>query len=361
VIAARVGLDPVEFRRRNLVRDGDEGPTRQRHEGNGAIETLEAAVERIERRGPLGPDEAIGIASGWWFSSSQPSGAFVRLDGDGGATLWTSLPAMGQGLATTFAQLAAAELGLAVDVVRVANPDTSVGDISGNGTFGSRSAVSGGGAIAGACDILRSRLLDDAGELLEAAPEDLVVRDGTVHVVGAPGRGVTVSDVVGGAAGDRYAAGFSYDPPAVAYPYATHACIVEVDRDTGGVRILRYAIAEDCGRVINPAIVEGQVHGATAQGIGGALLEHVVYDPEGQPLTTSLLDYLLPGAGDLPRLEVRHLEIPAPGSANGAKGVGEGGCLGPPAAIAGAVADALGVEVTELPLTPERVLQLVRS
>ncbi|HYZ00987.1 MAG TPA: molybdopterin cofactor-binding domain-containing protein, partial [Candidatus Binatia bacterium] len=245
--------------------------------------------------------------------------------------------------------------------VRVANPDTSVGDLSGTGTFASRSAVSGGGAIAGACEVLRSRLLEDAGELLEAAPEDLLVRDGAVHVVGAPGRGVPVGDVVGGSAGDRYAAGFSYDPPAVTYPYATHACAVEVDRATGGVRLLRYVIAEDCGRVINPAIVEGQVHGATAQGIGGALLEHVVYDPEGQPLTTSLLDYLLPGAGDLPRLDVRHLEIPAPGSANGAKGVGEGGCLGPPAAIAGAVADALGVEVTELPLTPERVLQLVRS
>ena len=386
-IARRLGLDRAEVRLRNFV-GPDDFPhttlTHQRYDSGDYGQALRLALDAIgweafeeERERARNEGRAVGIGIGCYVEYTGMGsavfqgrgmvgiagydGAFVRLDGDGGATLWTSLPAMGQGLATTFAQLAAAELGLAVDVVRVANPDTSVGDISGNGTFGSRSAVSGGGAIAGACDILRSRLLDDAGELLEAAPEDLVVRDGTVHVVGAPGRGVTVSDVVGGAAGDRYAAGFSYDPPAVAYPYATHACIVEVDRDTGGVRILRYAIAEDCGRVINPAIVEGQVHGATAQGIGGALLEHVVYDPEGQPLTTSLLDYLLPGAGDLPRLEVRHLEIPAPGSANGAKGVGEGGCLGPPAAIAGAVADALGVEVTELPLTPERVLQLVRS
>jgi aerobic carbon-monoxide dehydrogenase large subunit len=386
-IARRLGLDRAEVRLRNFV-GPDDFPhttlTHQRYDSGDYGRALRLALDAIgwegfeaERERARNEGRAIGIGVGCYVEYTGMGsavfqgrgmvgiaghdGAFVRLDEDGGATVWTSLPAMGQGLATTFAQLAAMELGLAVDAVRVANPDTSVGGLTGTGTFASRSAISGGGAIAGACDILRSRLLGDAGELLEAAPEDLLLRDGAVHVVGAPGRGVSVGDVVSGSAGDRYAAGFSYDPPAVTYPYATHACAVEVDRDTGGVRLLRYAIAEDCGRVVNPAIVEGQVHGATAQGIGGALLEHVVYDPDGQPLTTSLLDYLLPGAGDLPRLDVRHLEIPAPGTANGAKGVGEGGCLGPPAAIAGAVADALGVEVTELPLTPERVQGLARS
>jgi carbon-monoxide dehydrogenase large subunit len=386
-VAGNLGLDRAEVRLRNFVRP-DELPhttlTQQRYDSGDYGRALQLVLDAIgweefgaERERARHEGRAIGIGLGSYveytgmgsavfqgrgmLGIAGHDGAFVRLDEDGAATLWTSLPAMGQGLATTFAQLAAAELGLPVDAVRVANPDTRAGGLGGTGTFASRSAVSGGGAIAGACEILRSRLLEDAADLLEAAPEDLVVRDGLVHVVGTPGRGVTVGDVVGGSGGDRYAAAFSYDPPAVTYPYATHACVVEVDLDTGGVRILRYAIAEDCGRVINPAIVEGQVHGATAQGIGGTLLEHVVYDPEGQPLTTSLLDYLLPAAGDVPRLDVRHLEIPAPGTANGAKGVGEGGCLGPPAAIAGAVADALGAEVTELPLTPERVRALVRS
>ena len=386
-VAGHLCLDRAEVRLRNFVRP-EELPhttlTQQRYDSGDYGRALRLALDAIgweefgaerERAGHEGRAIGIGLGSYVEYTGMGSAvfqgrgmlgiaghdGAFVQLDEDGGATLWTSLPAMGQGLATTFAQLAAAELGLPVDAVRVANPDTWAGGLGGTGTFASRSAVSGGGAIAGACEILRTRLLEDAADLVEAAPEDLVVRDGIVHVVGTPGRGVTVGAVVGGSVGDRYAAAFSYDPPAVTYPYATHACVVEVDRDTGGVRILRYAIVEDCGRVINPAIVEGQVHGATAQGIGGTLLEHVVYDPEGQPLTTSLLDYLLPAAGDVPRLDVRHLEIPAPGTANGAKGVGEGGCLGPPAAIAGAVADALGVEVTELPLTPERVRALLRS
>lgn len=386
-VAGRLGLDRAEVRLRNFLRP-DELPhttlTHQRYDSGDYGRALGLALHTIgweefgaERQRARREGRAIGIGLGSYveytgmgsavfqgrgmLGIAGHDGAFVRLDDDGGATLWTSLPTMGQGLATTFAQLAAAELGLPVGAVRVANPDTWAGDLGGTGTFASRSAVSGGGAIAGACEILRSRLLEDAADQLEAAPEDLVVRDGMVHVVGTPARGVTVGEVVGGSGGDRYAAAFSFDPPAVTYPYATHACVVEVDRDTGGVRILRYAVAEDCGRVINPAIVEGQVHGATAQGIGGTLLEHVVYDPEGQPLTTSLLDYLLPGAGDVPWLDVRHLEIPAPGTPNGAKGVGEGGCLGPPAAIAGAVADALGVEVTELPLTPERVRALFRS
>jgi carbon-monoxide dehydrogenase large subunit len=131
--------------------------------------------------------------------------------------------------------------------------------------------------------------------------------------------------------------------------------VVEVDRETAGVTIRRYVIAEDCGTVINPLIVEGQAHGAVAQGIGGALHEALVYDEQAQLVTASLMDYLVPTAAELPSMEIEHLEIPSPDSANGAKGVGEGGTLGPPAAIANAVSDALGVEVNELPLTPDRV------
>jgi carbon-monoxide dehydrogenase large subunit len=154
---------------------------------------------------------------------------------------------------------------------------------------------------------------------------------------------------------DRYRVDGSFDPPAPTYPYATHACIVEVDPEIGQVRLLRYVVAEDCGRIINPLVVEGQTHGAVAQGIAGALYEAIEYDAEGQLLTASLMDYLVPTSAELIGLELDHLEIPAPGSPNGAKGVGEGGTLAPGAAIANAVSDALGVECNELPLTPERV------
>jgi carbon-monoxide dehydrogenase large subunit len=146
-----------------------------------------------------------------------------------------------------------------------------------------------------------------------------------------------------------------FDPERTVYPYATHIVAVEVDPDTGHVELLRYVVAEDCGTVINPQIVEGQAHGAIAQGIGGALFEALVYDAGGQLLTTSLMDYLMPTAMELPLVEIDHLEIPSPDSANGAKGVGEGGTLAPTAAIANAVGDALGVEFNTLPLTPERV------
>jgi carbon-monoxide dehydrogenase large subunit len=152
-----------------------------------------------------------------------------------------------------------------------------------------------------------------------------------------------------------------YDPEETAYPYATHACIAEVDGDTGEVGILRYVVAEDCGPEINPIIVEGQVHGATAQGIGGTLYEAMRYGPDGQAVSASLMDYLVPTAGEVPPFVVHHLETPAPDLRAGFKGVGEGGTLAPPGAIANAVSDALGSEVNELPITPEAVLKLARA
>jgi aerobic carbon-monoxide dehydrogenase large subunit len=158
----------------------------------------------------------------------------------------------------------------------------------------------------------------------------------------------------------RYHVEGVFDPPTPTYPYATHACVVEVDPGSGRVAILRYVVVEDCGRIINPLVVEGQAHGAVAQGIGGALFESVVYDGEGQPLTGSLMDYLVPTAAELVPLDLQHLEIPAPGAGNGAKGVGEGGTLAPGAALANAVSHALGVELNELPLTPESVRAAVQ-
>jgi aerobic carbon-monoxide dehydrogenase large subunit len=381
VLAAESGIDRAEIRRRNYV-TADQMPyttvTHQRYDSGDYAQALERALQAIDYDGfPLRRDAArldgrlLGLGIGSYVEYSgmgsrvfQGRGmvgiagydhAWIRLDEEGVPNVWTTLPAIGQGVATTFAQLAAAALGIAPEQIRVRRSDTTIGEHGGTGSFASRSAIAGGGAIEAAGGQLRQRLLDDAAERLEASVADLELLDGRIGVRGSPNRGITVRELVSVAAPGRYDADARFDPPTTAYPYATHACVVEVDPATGGVRILDYVVAEDCGTVINPAIVEGQTHGAVAQGIGGTLFETHAYDAGGQLLTASLMDYLVPTAAELPALEIGHLELPAPDSPNGAKGAGEGGTLGPPGAIANAVSDAVGEEFNELPLTPARV------
>lgn len=381
LLAAEVGIGRDEIRRRNLLRSEDmphTTVTNQRYDSGDYPAALDRALAAIDFEGFAGTQEraraegrllGLGIACYVEYTGINSrvfsgrgmvgiagyDGAHVALDPGGGATVQSTLPAIGQGTATTFGQVVADALGLDVASVRVAHSDTAVGALHGTGTFASRSAVAGGGALAEATAVLRSRLLDDASDRLEAAPADLRIEDGWIHVAGSPASRVAIARLVAEAPPGRYAEAAHFDPPALAYPYATHACIVEVDPDTGAVTVLRYVVVEDCGTLINPLIVDGQVHGAVAQGIGGTLCESLVYDRDGQLVTASFMDYLVPTATELPALEVSHLETPAPDSATGAKGVGEGGTLGPPGAIANAVCDALGTELNELPLTPERV------
>jgi carbon-monoxide dehydrogenase large subunit len=380
VLARELGLDPAEVRRRNFIAR-DELPyttvTHQRYDSGDYTLALERALEAIGYEGfrqaqararTEGRVLGLGIASYVEYSAMGSTvfhargmvgiagvdRAWISLDEDGTVTVTTTMPSIGQGLATTFAQLTAESIGIPASSVRVRQPDTAAGPGGGTGTFASRTAVAGGGAIqAGAEELLR-RLFEDASERLEVSVEDLELRAGNVGVSGSPGRQLSFAEL---AREDpqRYRVDGAFDPPTTTYPYATHACVVEVDMTTGAVDLLRYVVAEDCGRIINPQIVEGQAHGAVAQGIGGALYEAVVYDSEGQLVTGSLIDYLVPTASELVGLELAHLEIPAPLSPNGAKGVGEGGTLAPGPAIANAVSDALGVEFNELPLTPERV------
>ena len=381
LLAAELDLDPAEIRRRNLLAPDElpyETVTGQHYDSGDYAQALERALEaigyreaRAAQREARAQGRLVGLGIGCYVEFTGINsmvftgrgmvgiagfdGAHITLDADGMVTVWTTLPAIGQGSETTFAQMAADEMGVDLARVRVAPADTSVGGLHGTGTFASRSAIAGGGAIRDACGELLQRLREDASERLEANPEDLVLADGAVHVAGSPAASVPLQELVEAASADRYRVSATFDPPAIAYPYATHACQVEVDAETGAIDIQRYVVVEDCGTVINPIIVEGQVHGAVAQGLGGTLLEGMVYGPDGQPLTASLMDYLVPTAPDVPPLEVAHMSIPAPGSPNGAKGVGEGGTLGPPGALANAVSDALGVECNELPLTPERV------
>jgi carbon-monoxide dehydrogenase large subunit len=385
MLAGELGIDQAEVRRRNLIA-ADELPyttvTHQQYDSGDYIQALERALQAIgyagfetERRDARAQGRVLGIGIASYVEYSAMGSAvfhgrgmigipgvdraWMALDEHGEITVSTTLPSMGQGLATTFAQLTAEALGLDPASVRVRQPDTAAGPGDGTGTFASRSAVTGGGAIKVGADELIRRLLEDASERLEASPDDLELRQGHVGVRGSPGQQLGFGELAS-ADPDRYRVEGAFDPTSSTYPYATHACVVEVDPLTGSVEILRYVVAEDCGRIINAAVVEGQAHGAVAQGVGGALYESIVYDGEGQLLTASLMDYLVPTAAELVNLELQHLEIPAPGTPNGAKGVGEGGTLAPGAVLANAVSDALGVELNELPLTPERVREAAR-
>jgi carbon-monoxide dehydrogenase large subunit len=381
VLAAELGLDRAELRRRNLVAS-DEMPyttlTNQRYDSGDYGAALDRALEQIDYSGfslarakARGRGRLLGLGISCYVEYTGINshvfrgrgmvgiagfdGAHVAIDPRGGARVWTTLPAIGQGVATTFAQIAADRLAVPLERVVVEPVDTAVGDLDGTGAFASRSAISGGGAVVDASEEVRRRLLDDAAMLLEAPVEELELDGDCVRVRDSELRRVQISRLIDEAAADRYRVSSTFDPPAVAYPYATHACVVAVDVETGGLAVERYVVVEDCGTVINPQIVDGQVHGATAQGLGGTMLEALVYDADGQLQTASLLDYLVPTAAEMPPLEVIHLETPAPNTPNGAKGVGEGGTLAPPGAIANAVSDALRVEMNELPLTPERV------
>jgi carbon-monoxide dehydrogenase large subunit len=290
------------------------------------------------------------------------------MDPSGAVTVLAGVTSQGQSTETTLAQIAAAELGVAFAAVSVVLGDTDATPF-GLGAFASRQAVIGGGAVALAARAVRDKAVRIAAHLLEAAAEDLDVAGGTLSVRGVPGRAVTLAevarvatletnrlpgDVEPGLEATRY-----YDPIRGTFAAGAQGAIVEVDPATGRLAIRRWVCVEDTGRVINPMVVEGQVHGAIAQGIGGALVEHLVYDADGQLLTGTLMDYALPAATLLPAFELDHLEEPAD-NLLGVRGVGEGGTLGPAAVLANAVADALGIETNELPLTPARVWEALR-
>lgn len=379
LVAEGTGLDRAEVRRRNLIA-ADQLPYRsltgQCYDSGDYHAALNMALQAIgydafaaQQQQALREGRLIGLGIALYveycasgsavFAGRGMRGlpgfdeAYISVAPSGRATVWTTLPAAGQGLTTTFAQMTADALRMPLDMVTIASVDTGVGGLDGNGTFASRSAVSGGGAIITTCEELARRFIEDAAELLEIAPADLVADDGCVHVAGAPTSRLGFGEIVAQAPADRYEVSRRFDPTEVVYPYGVHACTVEIDPTSGQVRLNRYLVAEDCGQVINPLVVDGQIRGAVAQGLAGALYESIVYDETGQPLTTSLMDYLVPTASEFVPFEIQHLSVPAPGSPNGAKGVGESGTLAPGAAVANAVGNALGAECNTLPVSAE--------
>jgi len=291
----------------------------------------------------------------------------IRVDPSGKVRAYSSVTAMGQGLETTLAQIIADELGVDMKDVVVSCGDSTLAPY-GSGSWASRGAVVGGGAAILAAKKIREKVLAIAAHDLEAEVKDLEVRDGRIAVKGSPFRSVTFGDVarqaymvslVGlpegmdpGLEATEY-----YDPPIQTISNGTHVAIVEVDGETGVVAIRRYVVAHDCGTVINPMIVDGQIHGGTAQGIGQVLGEGARYDDSGQLLTASLMDYFLPRAATMPdQFAIVHLETPSPLTVGGIKGMGEGGTIGAVAAVANAVANALRpfkVRITRLPITSE--------
>jgi len=400
-VARALGMDPLDVRRRNVLQVHDypyESVTGLVYDSASVAESLEKVLElcdwgELQRRKQAARAEGryFGVGFGHYIEQTAHAtqefikrgvpiifgyeSANVRMDPSGKVLVHVSTHSHGQGHETTYAQVVADELALPLEDVRIVFGDTSSTPY-GHGTFASRSAVLAGGAAIQAAGRVRDLLISFAAKELEANPNDLELADGHVAVKGSPDKRVAIAQLarwtywrperLPDGMEPRLEAVASYDaPPGTGtFANAAHVALVEVDPDTGGVKTLGYWVVEDCGHMINPLVVEGQVHGGVAQGIGGALLEELVYDENAQLMTTTFLDYRLPGATDIPHIAVGHLSTPSPFTVSGIKGMGEGGAIGPGPAIAAAVQDALkpigDVFVNELPLTPERVRRFVR-
>ncbi|MDE2375253.1 MAG: molybdopterin-dependent oxidoreductase, partial [Hyphomicrobiales bacterium] len=313
----------------------------------------------------------ISVAPGMPLNTGTET-AMVRMDETGHIAASFGIASHGQGLETTLAQIVAEHIGSRFEDVRVAQGDSSL--VAGStGTYASRSLVLAGGAGTLAAQAVREKLLNAASYLLEASPADLVAEAGRVTVAGTD-RSITFGEIARAVysdtstlppeARDELTATKTYDPVFGTTTSATHIAVVEIDPETYQVRVDGFAVAEDCGRLVNPMIVDGQVHGGVAQGIGAALYEEVIYDDDGQITTANLADYVVPSACEIPAMQVVHLESASPTTLGGFRGMGEGGTIGAPAAMANALSDALaplGIEINELPATPERLFRLVEA
>jgi carbon-monoxide dehydrogenase large subunit len=412
LVARELGLEPAEVRRRNFIQPDefpwdvgltfqDGGPTR--YDSGDYPAGLEMALARIgaadfraqqaEAR-IRGCHLGLGIACYVEGTGIGPyEGAHVRVEPSGQVLVVTGLTTQGQGHYTTFAQIAAETLGCDPRDVTVVTGDTRRFNW-GAGTYASRGLVTSGNAIHAAARKVRDKALRIAAELLEVSPHDLEMVGGAARVKGSPSTALTLGALATVANPIRYAYGKEaseaalrlvkpragavlgdgeepgleafgyYAPPHSTFASGCHAAIVEVDPTTGEVKILRYVVQHDCGTMVNPTVIEGQIHGGVAQGIGGALYERIVYDERGQPLTATYMDFLIPTAMEIPEIEVVHLETPSPLNPLGVKGVGEAGAIPGPALLAEAVEDALrpfGVRIREMPLDPSRIRALIES
>ncbi len=366
-LAERLSIDPLELRLRNVAGEGDPSPAGRPFPVFGARECLERVREHPlwARRGELPDGEGIGVALGWWPGGYEPAAAVCRLDADGRLTIITGAADM-TGVETVFATIAADAFGVDPSRVRVVHADTSsspYAPMSG----GSKITYTVGRAVERAAVDARERLFEIAANELEIAPEDLEIVDGAIQPRGAPAQALSIEELA-----PKILRFGSPHPPVeghgrVAQPQqapqaAAHLSHVRVDPDTGAVTVLQHVIAQDVGRALNPALVEGQMRGGATQGLGWALLEEMAYDEHGQLVSGSFVDYALPTAAFTPVIDTQIVEVPAPEGPFGAKGVGEAPVIGVPGAVANAIAAATrGVRLKQLPMTPERVWRAIAN
>ncbi|HET7264669.1 MAG TPA: aerobic carbon-monoxide dehydrogenase large subunit [bacterium] len=390
-VARELRLDRAEVRRRNLIPPDafpydvgliyqDQAPLRY-DSGNYAA-CLDRALEMIDYAGWPARQRALraegrhaGLGIGCYVEGTgigPYEGARVTVEPSGRVAVATGVGTQGQGHATSFAQLAADALGVEPKHVIVHTGDTGLFGW-GTGTFASRAATVAGNAVALAAKAVREKAQLVAAGILEAPAAEIELAHGAAFVRGVPARSIPLGEVALAANPLRFAMPAEWDgpgleairyfaPPQGTFANGVHACIVEVDPDTGALRFHKYVVVHDCGRVINPTVLEGQIHGGVAQGLGGAFWEQLVYDEQAQPLSTTFMDYLLPTAADLPPIEVDHLETPSPLNPLGVKGAGEAGVIPVPAVLAQALDDALaplGVRITAMPLNPSRLVQVI--
>ena len=412
LIARTLGLEPVEVRRRNLIQPDefpwdvgltfqDGGPTR--YDSGNYPAGLETALRmiglddfRARQAAARAEGRYLGLGVACYVEGTgigPYEGAHVRVEPSGKVLVATGLTTQGQGHYTTFAQIAADALGCDPADIKVVTGDTTRFNW-GAGTFASRALVTSGNAVGIAARTVRDKALRLAAELLEVSPTDLELAEGAVRVKGVPGRRLTLGALAAVANPIRYAYGKEaaeaalklvkprqgpvlaedaepgleargyYAPPQSTFASGCHAAIVEVDPGTGQLTFIKYVAQHDCGTMVNPMVIEGQIHGGVAQGIGGAFYEKLVYDHAGQLLSASFMDFLIPTAAELTEIEVAHLETPSPLNPLGVKGVGEAGVIPVAALVAEAVDDALapfGVRVREMPLSPDRILELIHQ
>ena len=393
LIARELDMDPVELRRKNFAQPADfplPVATGLAYDSGNYQAALDKALEmvgyddlRAEQKRLREEGRYLGIGFSTYVeicamgpSAALPAGGWesgtVRMDFTGKATVLTGVSPHGQGEETTFAQIVSDDLGVPIEDIAVLHGDTAVVP-NGIGTFGSRGISVGGTAVYMATQQVREKAEAIAANVLECSAEDLEFEDGKFSVKGVPDKGITIQEVALQAhVATKLPAGMEpglqatsvFEPSNFTFPFGTHICVVEVDTQSGDIEIKKYVAVDDCGKVINPMIVDGQVQGGIAQGLGQALLEEVVYDEDGQLITGSLMDYAVARAEDLPTLEFARTETPSPVNPMGVKGVGEAGTIGSTPSIVNAVVDALapfGVKHIDMPLKPEKIWRLCQG
>jgi carbon-monoxide dehydrogenase large subunit len=398
-LAHELGMDPLEMRRKNFIPkedfpaavatgviydSGDYHKTLDKLMEHVNVAAFRSEQEELRKQGiyrgigfctwteicGLAPSRitgpnGVGVQAGLWES------AMIRVHNTGAVTVYTGTSPHGQGLETAMAQITADKLGVDPSIVEVIHGDTSMGP-EGRNTYGSRSLATGGEAVAKATDKVVAKVKAIVAAELEAAPEDIEVANGKFSVRGSPDKGMALADVAGiayvGAVPEGMEPGLEettfYDPENFVFPFGAHACVVDVDPETGKVKVVRYVAVDDCGNAINPMLIDGQIHGGVVHGIGQALYERVHYEDSGQLATGSFVNYAIPTAAEMPSFETDRTVTPSPVNSLGAKGVGEAGTIAASAAVTNAVIDAvrpLGVDYMNMPLSPLRVWEAINQ